>query len=190
MTIYAKRENLLEQGEHQWRADPVSLVWTRPSGDSLTILWPDVTGIRAAFAPTKWKPWRHVLELGTRQGRRLLIDNGHFRGVGDFEDRSPAFTAFVLACLVQIAAQAPEAKGWLGPSPGAYLSQLAALGAMLVLLGTALLLPISQGLPALLKLLLFSVCFAAAMIWAIRSRPRPTSLTAEGFFSALPKVSM
>jgi hypothetical protein len=188
-TTYAKRENVFEKGEHVWRAEAETLVWTRPAGDSLTVLWADVTSIRAAFAPTKWKAWRHLIEIDTRQGQRLTIDNAHFKGVGDFEDRSASFTPFALACVARIAEAAPEAGGWLGASRGAYVGQLAFVFGMLALLIFVLVaLPTSLGVVVIAKLVLIVVSLPTAIAWAIKARPRRAAVTPEAFAAALPRA--
>ncbi|RYF93065.1 MAG: hypothetical protein EON95_10210 [Caulobacteraceae bacterium] len=107
-TTFSKRDNAFERGEHVWRVEDDCLIWTRPGGDSLTLLWKDVGAVRAAFAPTRWKRWRHIFELTTRKGATLLIDNAHFKTVGDFEDRSASFVPFVLACIDRVVALAPD----------------------------------------------------------------------------------
>jgi hypothetical protein len=187
---YSKRETIFETTEHQWRVDPAALVWTRPGGESLTLLWRDVTAFRAAFGPTKWKSWRHLIEIRSRQGQRLTIDNGHIKGVGDFEDRSATFTPFALACLARIAAESPAARGSIGSSPGAYAAQLIFMGlglglALLVLIA----LPVPLGALVLVKLLLIIVSLPVAVLWAVRARPRRAVLTPEAFKAGLPATS-
>ncbi|MDB5471002.1 MAG: hypothetical protein JWR84_2562 [Caulobacter sp.] len=189
-TTYSKRENAFEKSVHSWRVEDDCLIWTRPSGDSLTLLWKDVGAVRAAFAPTRWKTWRHVFELTTRKGARLLIDNAHFKGVGDFEDRSPTFIPFVLASLDRIVAQAPDARASVGASPAGYFGQLAFMVAMLVLLIFVLVaLPTPLGWLVLVKLLLIAVMLPTAAVWAIRSRPRAVPLTLGAFLPGLPKLA-
>ncbi|MBI1407413.1 MAG: hypothetical protein GC145_14975 [Caulobacter sp.] len=187
-TTYAKRETVFERGEHQWRVEPQALVWIQPGGESLTILWRDVTSLRAAFAPTKWKPWRHLIEIRTRQGRRLTIDNSHFRKAGDFEDRSASFRPFALAVIERVGAAAPEARGWVGASPGGYAGQLLfmvlGLGAMILVL---IALPLPLPGVVLIKLALIAVSLPTAALWAIRARPRQAAITAEAFAPGLPR---
>ncbi|MDH4384328.1 MAG: hypothetical protein QE280_02675 [Caulobacter sp.] len=181
MTGYAKRESGLESGVHCWRIDPQSLVWERPNGETLTLLWRDVTDLRIAFAPTRWKPWRRLLELRARHGRRLVIDNSHYRGLGDFEDRSASFRTFALDCIDQVARAAPAARGWIGSRLGDYLARL-----LLAMLATALLiwvliaLPTPLGLLVVLKLLLILASLPMLILWAIRARPRRAAISPEG----------
>lgn len=187
MTTYAKRDNAFERGEHQWRVGPDTLVWVRPDGESLTLLWRDVSGVRLAFAPTRFKPDRHLFELRTRQGRRLTIDNIHFRGIGQFESRSAAFSAFVQAALERIASQAPQASASLGAAAGAYGLQLAAMIAGLAALTLALvLLPTPLGPLLLVKLAIIAVMIPLGLRWAVRARPRPVPLDPEAMGRMLP----
>lgn len=191
MTItYSKRENAFEKGQHVWSVEDDCLIWTRPSGDSLTLLWKDVGAVRAAFTPSRLKRWRHVFELTTRKGSRLLIDNGHFRAIGDFEDRSASFIPFVLACLDRVIAHAPDAKASVGESPGGYMAQLAFAGSMLALMTYVLIvLPTPLGWLIIVKLLLIAAMIPLAIRWAIRSRPRKAPLTVGGLQPGLPGLA-
>lgn len=187
-TTYSKRENAFEKGEHVWTVEDDCLIWTRPGGDSLTLLWKDVGAVRAAFAPTRWKSWRHVFELTTRKGSKLLFDNAHLKGVGDFEDRSSSFSPFVMACLGRVIAHAPDAKASVGASPASYFGQLLFAGSALALLIFVLIaLPTPLGWLIIAKLLLIVVMLPVAVTWAIRSRPRIVPLAPGALQPGLPK---
>ncbi|WGM39031.1 hypothetical protein [Caulobacter sp. NIBR1757] len=189
-TTYSKRENAFEKGEHRWSVEDHALIWTRPAGDSLTLPWKDVGAVRAAYTPTRARTWRHVFELTTRKGSKLLIDNSHFRGIADFEDRSPTFVPFVLACLDRVVAQAPDARASVGSSPAGYFGQLLfMLATMALVIFVLVVLPSPLGGLILLKLLLIAVMLPAAAVWAIRARPRRASLTLGGLLPGLPKIS-
>jgi hypothetical protein len=187
VTSYAKRDNAFERGDHVWRVGPDALVWFRPDGSSVTTLWRDISAVRLAYAPTRFKPERHLIELRTRQGRRLIIDNIHFRGVGAFETRSQAYSAFARAVLDQVAAHAPDARAWLGASSAAYGMQLAAMVAGLGLAAVVLIgLPTPPGPLLLVKLALIALALPVAILWAVRARPRPAPLDPEVLARALP----
>lgn len=189
-TTYAKRENAFEKGEHIWRVEDDCLIWTRPTGESLTLLWKDVGAVRAAYAPTRWKSWRHVFELTTRKGAKLLIDNAHFRKVGNFEDRSPTFIPFVLATLDRVIAYAPDARASVGASPASYFGQLAFVLTMMAFLAAVLiLLPTPLGWLIILKLLLIAAMLPVAINWAVKSRPRRTELTPGAMLPGLPRLA-
>lgn len=186
MSGYAKRESGLEARDHRWTVGAQSLVWEQPSGETLTLLWRDMTDMRITFAPTRWKPWRRLLELRARHGRRLVIDNSHYRGLGDFEDRSATFRLFVLDCIDQVARAAPTARGWIGSPPGSYVARLMfALMATAVLILVMIALPTPLGLLVALKLLLILASLPMVILWAIRARPRRAAITREGLGQAL-----
>lgn len=188
VVTYSKRENAFEKGEHVWRVEDDCLVWTRPGGDSLTLLWKDVGAVRAAFAPTRWKTWRHVFELTTRKGATLVIDNAHFKSVGDFEDRSARFAPFVRACIARIVAQAPDARARIGAGPVNYFGQLAfVLAAMALLVFVLIALPTPLGWLVLVKMALVAAMLPVAAVWAVRSRPRTVRLAPDSFAPGLPK---
>lgn len=188
VVTYSKRENAFEKGEHVWRVEDDCLVWTRPGGDSLTLLWKDVGAVRAAFAPTEWKTWRHVFELTTRKGATLVIDNAHFKSVGDFEDRSARFVPFVLACIARIVALAPDARARVGAGSASYFGQLAfVLAAMALLVFVLIALPTPLGWLVLVKMALVAAMLPVAAVWAVRSRPRTVLLAPESFVPGLPQ---
>ena len=171
---YAKRENAFEKGEHVWRVEEDCLIWTRPAGDSLTLLW---------------KTWRHVFELTTRKGATLVVDNAHFKSVGDFEDRSASFIPFVLACVDRIAVLAPDAKGRVGAGPLNYYGQLAfALGMMALLAFVLFTLPTPTTALIAVKLALIGAMLPVAIAWAVRSKPRKVPLRPDSFLPGLPEV--
>ncbi len=187
MTQYAKRDSGIEPGEHIWRVESETLVWTRPSGETVTLLWRDVISLRIAFAATRWKPRRHLFELGTRQGLCLALDNCHFVSFGRFEDRTSTFTPFVRACIAKVAVAAPRAVGRIGARPAVYLSQLAFAGvAFALLLMVLVALPTPIGVLVVVKLLLILAGLPMLIHWAIRSRPRRAEMSADGLGTALP----
>jgi hypothetical protein len=67
-----------------------------------------VSSVRLGFAPTRLKARRYVFALKFRGGARFEIDNFHYRGFADFEDRSMDYAAFVRAALRRIAVAAPH----------------------------------------------------------------------------------
>jgi hypothetical protein len=189
VTQYAKRESGVEPGEHIWRVESETLVWTRPSGETVTLLWRDVISLRIAFAATRWKPRRHLFELGTRQGLCFALDNCHFVGLGRFEDRSSTFTPFARACIAKVAVAAPRAVGRIGARPAVYLSQLAFAGlAFALLLLVLVALPTPIGVLVVIKLMLILASLPILIHWAIRSRPRRTEISPDGMGAALPRI--
>lgn len=187
MADYSQRVSLLESGEQSWTITAEALVRAAPSGETRQLVWRDVTQVRLAFSPTRFKTNRHVLTLTTRDGQRWRIDNMHFAGIGRFEDRSARFTPFVLACVERIAAQAPGAAARLGAAAAVYWSQLAFVVAAFGLLAAILLiLPVGAGVVVWVKLVVILAALPLLARWILRARPRRTQLAPDAFRAVLP----
>lgn len=187
MTSYAQRRSLLDSGEVVWTAGAKALTCRRPDGAEATLPWAEVVGVRTAYAPTRWKTWRHLLALKASGGRSLTIDSAHFRGVGDFEDRRASFTPFAHACIEAIAAANPKARASVGATPLAYAAQLLFALAMLALLALVLIaLPIPLGPLVWLKLALLAAVAPVALLWTVKSRPRRSRLDVLSLSAGLP----
>jgi hypothetical protein len=176
---YRRRAHAFE-GEATWRAEPDALVWT--CGDRRwTLPWREVTSLRVRFAPTRLKPGRRLCTL-KGEGRRIEFDNQHFVGIGEFETRDEAWSAFVRAIAARVAAASPQASAYLGAGPGNYLGSALTLGLGPALLAWVLLtLPLPEGDTRWLvtvKLALVAAMLPTALVWLVRSRPRRTSLDA------------
>lgn len=184
---YAKRANAFVAGEDIWTVTPDALVRTAPGGETSRLVWSTVTEVRVAYAPTRMKFGRYLISLRARGGERWTIDNQHFAGIGDFEDRSDRFSPFVLACIERIAALAPQATARIGSSSAAYWSQLIFVSAMFALLVMViLLLPGSLSWLILVKLGLILAMLPVLIRWIGRARPRRVSLDPEAFRAELP----
>lgn len=187
MVSYAQRRSILDSGELVWSAGPQALTCRRPDGAVAALAWSDVVGVRTAYAPTRWKTWRHLLALRATGGRTLTIDNAHFRGVGDFEDRRASFTPFAHACIEAVAAANPKARATIGATPLAYAAQLLFALSMLALLALVLIaLPIPLGPLIWLKLALLAAAAPVAVLWTVKSRPRRSRLDVLSLSAGLP----
>jgi hypothetical protein len=184
---YAKRANAFVAGEDVWTVTPNALVRTAPGGATSRLAWSQVTEVRVAYAPTRAKFGRYLISLGARSGDRWTIDNQHFAGIGNFEDRSDRFTPFVLACIERIAALAPQATARIGSSAAAYWIQLIFVSAVFALLVAVILLaPGSLSWLILVKLGLIVAMLPVLIRWIGRARPRRVSLDPEAFRPNLP----
>lgn len=187
MIQYAKRANAFEKGEQDWTVSPEALIWSRPGAGTASLPWREVVEVRLAFAPTRLKPARYLLSLTARGGRRWTVDNQHFAGIANFEDRSARFTPFVLGCVERVAALAPGARARLGASAGSYWAQLVFVTAMFALLVAILiLLPTPLGAVVWIKAVIVIASLPLLARWVRRARPRRVSLDARTFRAALP----
>ncbi len=179
--IYRKRRNLFEKDECEWRVEPDALVFRDAHQHEIRLAWRDVKAVRLAYAPTRAKTWRHVFVLTMKSGLQTEIDNAHFAGIGDFEDRSASYAPFVRAALARIKAEAPDAVVRVGSSPLAYLVQAAfVLAAFAGLAAVLLLLPVSFSGIVIVKLALIAAFLPMLWRWLKYARPRRAS------FDALP----
>lgn len=186
MIDYAKRENVFEKAERRWIVDADGLHHLYPGRPEAVLPWNAVREIRLTFAPTRMKAWRHKLTLRTGAAT-WIIDNGHYRGVGDFEDRSDRFSPFVLACVERVREAAPGATARLGSAPLAYWAQLIFVTAMFGLLALVLIaLPTTWSAFVWIKFALILAMLPVLFSWVIRSWPRKVALDPGAFRTALP----
>jgi hypothetical protein len=145
MTSYRKRENVFEKGEREWRVDPHALVLRTGGGHEMAYAWRDVTTVRLRHNPSRFNLQRHVFDIAFKNGVSWSIDNGHYAGFADFEDRSATYTPFVRAALARIAAEAPNAKVYTGSSLPSYLAQVALVAvAFIALVAVFLTIPVFE----------------------------------------------
>jgi hypothetical protein len=185
---YRKRQNLFEATETEWRAEDDALIVTDASGKVIRLPWQEVAGIRLAYAPTRAKTWRYVFVLHFRNGRKIDIDNAHFAGIGNFEDRSETYVPFVRAALARIRALAPEARARAGSATMSYVLNLG-----FVVLSFGLLAFVLFTLPtpldylsgsSFIKLGIVIILVPVLFRWVVKARPRGIRL------DALPKDAL
>lgn len=186
MIDYAKRENVLEKAERRWVIDADGLHSLVPGNPEAIMPWSAVREIRLTFAPTRMKSWRHKLTLRTGSAT-WTIDNGHYKGMGDFEDRSDRFNPFVLACVERVREAAPGATARLGSSPVAYWAQVLFVAVMFALLALVVIaLPTTWSAFLWIKLALILAMLPVFFSFVVRSWPRKVALDPDAFRSALP----
>ncbi len=173
---YEKRNDLFRSEPHRWRVEDDGIHETVPGKPARLIRWEDVAEMRLQYAPTRFKTWRHVFSLRTAAGERLEIDNVHFRGAADFEDRSAGYAAFVREVLGRVASRFPKKRLSLGAAPLPYFFQVAWMAVAFYFLAMVLLvfpLPVgSAALSVTIKLGVVAFFLPTVMRWAVRSFPR------------------
>lgn len=181
MTSYRKRENYFEAGEDEWLVEGDVLVHKRADGTVARQKLADVREVRLRFAPTSYKTWRHVFEIRFRTGHAWHIDNGHFAGIGDFEDRSAQFVPFVRDVVALIHRLAPEARAYLGSRWLSYSLQVLMLAVAFTALAVVLVtLPIGDGIFGIVAIKLAVIAFFVPVLlkWIRRARPRGVPMDA------------
>lgn len=178
MAIYRQRRNFFEKAEWEWAATPGGLRVTDHHGQAFLTPWGSVAAVRVAYAPTRYKPWRHLLEFRLADGRKLTVDNVHFKGVADFENRSDSYTPFVRAALSELGRNSPKVRVRAGAAPvGYWVSAIFVLTVFAVLAAILLAIPIDiiPGI-AWLKMGLIAVSLPVLAFWFVRARPRSATL--------------
>jgi hypothetical protein len=172
---YAKRENAFQGAEQVFTAASEGLSFALPVNGSRFLAWSDIVHVRIAFAATRLKPWRHVLVLMPRRGKPVSIDNGHFRGLADFENRTASYRPFVEAVLAHLTASNPDLPARRGETPAGYWALMACMVFGLGCVGLALFAfptPL-DGAPILILIKLGLIVWMLPMAgqWAWKARP-------------------
>jgi hypothetical protein len=180
--IYRRRRGAISRGEREWRVEEDALVTRGASGGERRYRWADIVSVRLYHDPARFRPWRYVFELQPNHQRKIVIDNAHFVGQGDFEDRSAGYSPFVRAALTRLAAENPKVRALIGETQKRYffllLGALIALGALayaLVAVRTPL-----DALPyaGLIKFGVILLMLPVFWRWVIRAVPRGVPLDA------------
>jgi hypothetical protein len=181
MTSYRKRENFFEAGEDVWSVEGDSLVHNRADGTVDRRKLSDVVSVRLRYAPTNAKTWRYAFEIRFKAGHAWHIDNGHFVGIADFEDRSASFVPFVRDVIQLVSQHAPQARAFLGSSWTSYLLQVGFLViAFSALAGVLLMLPIGAGISGMVVVKLAIIAFFLPVLfkWVRRALPQGVPINA------------
>lgn len=171
MSSYSKRESFFEKAEHLWTVDDAGLHITR-QGYTSHVRFSSIARLRLSYAPTQLKANRYTCEVFVSKGFKFEIDNMHFYGIGDFEDRSESYCAMVNDLLAHIAQERQDFMVYIGS--GAYWLLvgflMAAYGAFLWAINLAT--EASWNLSALVKLGIVVVTLPLLAAWLISARPR------------------
>jgi len=181
MISYRKRENFFEAGEGVWSVEGDSLVHKRADGTVARRQLSEVASVRLRFAPTNAKTWRYAFEIRFKAGHAWHIDNGHFAGIADFEDRSATFVPFVREVIQLVSQHAPQARAFLGSNWTSYVLQVGFLViAFSALAAVFLLLPIGPGISGLVVVKLAIIAFFLPVLfkWIRRALPQGVPINA------------
>lgn len=131
---YRRRRGPMSRSEREWRVEDDALVTRGIAGREKRYRWRDFAGIRVFAHPAPGRPWRYVFELQPKHARKIVIDNAHFLGPNDYENRSAQYTPFVRAASARLAAENPRLRVLVGETGKRYffllIGALIALGAL------------------------------------------------------------
>jgi len=179
IVAYRRRTSVLE-AEREYRVEPDALVIAESgTGGERRLPWSEVRRIRLSYAPTEFKLGRYILALAFGSGEKVQVDNMHWRGLGDFEDRSGSYRAFAAATAGRVAALAPAAKAEAGAPAWSWVIQILFLASAMTLLSFVVIgLGAFGGAFELVRMALVVAMLPAAAVWMVRARPRPLDLNA------------
>ncbi len=123
---YSRRDSAISRSEREWRVDDDALVSCAASGREKRYRWSDIVSVRLLHDPVRSRAWRYVFELQPKHDRKIVIDNAHYAGARDFEERSESFTPFVRAAIARWAATHPKGSVLIGETPKRYFFLLIA----------------------------------------------------------------
>lgn len=132
-----------------------------------------LTRLRLEYAPTRFQLGRYRCNLYTAQGRVGVIQNEHFVGIAEFEDRSLSYHSLVKALIRRIASIHPQCRlesgvpwwSWLMNS-GIMCGVFGVLGILLIYMWTVI------GWLVVVKLAMIAFFLPAGIRWVTRNRPR------------------
>ncbi|MEZ5998186.1 MAG: hypothetical protein R3B98_05790 [Hyphomonas sp.] len=173
---YRRRASIQDKGETLWQALPDRLEYYAPDGTLRgAVPYDKVQKVRLAFAPGRFQRSRFLLEL-TGSRSQLVLSNIHFKGVGNFEDRSDQFFPLVRAVVEGVHRANPQAAFRAGEKPAYYgLLMVFVLAAFALLALVVVALPVVPGnftLSAIAKLVIIAFSLPLLFSWAMNARPR------------------
>lgn len=177
-TTYRKRENFFEKSEREWRVEDEALVRRDIDGTESRWAWTDMRAVRLRWFPTYAKPWLHQFRIETAASK-ATIDNGHFQGIGQFEDRSASYGPFVRAALERIRALSPSAQVHIGSTTLAFWATMIFVALSFAGLAVVLiLLPFPAYNPVVLIAKLAIIAYGLMLLprWVSKNRPRRSDL--------------
>ncbi len=171
----------MSRGEREWRVEQDALVSVSSAGGERRIPWAEIQNVRLCAEPARFRRWRYVLELQPRRGGKLVIDNASYVGPGRYEERSPAYGAFVRAAIERLHAEKPDMRALIGETPRRYFMLL--LGALIAFGALAFVLAVVptplDDLPyaALVKLAIVLLMLPIFWRWVLGAMPRGVALS-------------
>jgi len=155
-----------------WRLEGETLFQISEGLPPFPIPLAEVSAIRLHYSPTRFQTGRYRCELKGGRWSAVSIQNEHYRGVADFEDRSETYRALVLALLHRRAALGTGCRYLGGVSVWVWLLNAAILFGGLFLLGFVLF-TLGSGSSEIVavKLMVVVVLLPFGIRWIIQNRP-------------------
>jgi hypothetical protein len=179
--VYSCRPSLLEK-ENRWVLWVDSLERSTTEFHDATPLT-EVADIRLQYAPTRFCEQMFCCRIRLRNGKVWHLQNQHFSGIANFENRSEAYKDFIENLVLRVASQQPQFVLITGTSWANWLlSSLFLFISLLLMLVVMFYLWTVIGWLVIVKLLVILFCLPRACRWISRNRPKtidPQNIPAE-----------
>ena len=185
LVAHTVRKSVVEPAPRSWTvsADTLEIV---QHGQTYTIPLAKLSEVRLRYEPGRFATNRCTAAIATNTGWSADIDNQHWAGVADFEDRSLSYRLLVEALLARLATANPAARLVIGQGAMLWLSMAFVLAMVAVLFFVVL--AIGGPIVALLKLVVL-LFFVPTMVRYIRAnRRRVMPITAAPPDGVLPRL--
>jgi hypothetical protein len=165
---HSVRKSVAEKEPRSWTCTAETLDITQP-GTSVAIPYGKIATLRLSFEPGRFATNRCTAEVVTNTGWTAQIDNQHWAGVGNFEDRSLTYRLAIEALLARLRVANPQAVLETGKGAGLWLS----MGFLIIMLVVLFFVVLTIGGPliALIKLGIVA-CYTPTMLRYVRANRR------------------
>lgn len=182
---HSVRKGVLETTPRSWTCTPEALEVTQ-HGHTSAVPYARIVRLRLRYEPGRFATNRCLAEVVTDTGWSAAIDNQHWAGVGQFEDRSLTYRLAIEALLARLRAANPQAVLETGQGAMLWLST----GFLLLMLALLFLVVLTIGGPviAMAKLAILAF-FVPTMVRYVRvNRRRVLPVSADPPEGVLPPL--
>lgn len=169
--VFRCRRSLIEK-ERCWVLRADELCWSAEEYSDQTPLH-EISEIRLQYAPTRYVAQMYRSRIRLRNGKVWHLQNHHFAGMANFEDRSADYRELMENLVWRVAAVQPQCAMIAGVSWANWLfSSLFMCGSLLLLMVVMFYMWTAIGWLVIVKLLIILFFLPRAFLWIKRNRPR------------------
>lgn len=182
---HAVRKGVHEREERRWTCTPDALEVTQ-HGQTHRVPYARIAAMRLRYEPGRFATNRCMAEVVTDTGWSAAIDNQHWAGIAQFEDRSLTYRLVIEALLARLRTANPQARLETGQGAALWLG----MGCLMVALLGLFLAVLTIGGPgiAMVKLAILAF-FVPTMVRYLRvNRRRVLPISADPPDGVLPAI--
>lgn len=174
---YRCRSGVLER-ETTWTLTGDALERGEANAPPQRLPYGDIAEVRLIYDPTRFDTQRHRCTITGANRRRATITSTSYLSVGEFEDRGPAYAAFIRELIRRIAVVTPRCRFRAGKRPWVFFAEHLFLLAMLLLLVAVLAMVGEWSLPTLVSVKLAVIAGYLPIAYQYAKRNWPRAFTA------------